>query len=128
MILAFIQISRAMMSGIVMIASFVVCWMPYYSYGVLYLIKPKFAIKLPIWFPMMLHAFGHLHACVNPLIYGYQAIKMFTLRKVLQQTAIRKRRLDQVLRNLINLLNINLPRIACKTDFCIFSRNFVQAL
>ena len=55
-------------------------------------------MKLPIWLPMMLHAFGHLHACVNPLIYGYQAIKMFTLRKVLQQTAIRKRHLNQVLR------------------------------
>ena len=86
-----------MMSGIVMVASFVVCWMPYYSYGVLYLIKPAFAITLPKWLPMFLHAFGHLHACVNPLIYGYQAIKMFTLRKVLQQTAIRKRHLKQVL-------------------------------
>ena len=37
MIYAFIHIPRAMMSGIVMIASFIVCWMPYYSYGVLYL-------------------------------------------------------------------------------------------
>ena len=45
---------------------------------------------------MLLRAFGHMHCSLNPVIYGYLAVKMFQRRRELQHTAIRRRKMQQV--------------------------------
>ena len=84
------------MSGTVMVCSYIICWSPYFSFGLLYVFNPIYTISLPVWFPMLLRAFGHMHCSLNPVIYGYLAVKMFQRRRELQHTAIRRRKMQQV--------------------------------
>ncbi|KAJ8000268.1 hypothetical protein DPEC_G00203080 [Dallia pectoralis] len=56
---------------IVIVASFVVCWTPYYILGIWYWFQPAMLRKTPEYVHNALFVFGNLNTCCDPLIYGF---------------------------------------------------------
>uniref|UniRef100_H3BAC0 Type II GnRH receptor n=1 Tax=Latimeria chalumnae TaxID=7897 RepID=H3BAC0_LATCH len=55
---------------IVIVASFIVCWTPYYLLGLWYWFQPGMIQKTPEYVNHTLFLFGLLHTCSDPIIYG----------------------------------------------------------
>ncbi|XP_029430374.1 gonadotropin-releasing hormone II receptor-like [Rhinatrema bivittatum] len=55
---------------IVIVASFIVCWTPYYLLGLWYWFQPDMIQETPEYIHRSLFLFGLLHTCSDPLIYG----------------------------------------------------------
>uniref|UniRef100_A0A8D0H1E2 Type II GnRH receptor n=1 Tax=Sphenodon punctatus TaxID=8508 RepID=A0A8D0H1E2_SPHPU len=68
------HISKARMKTlkmtIVIVASFVVCWTPYYLLGLWYWFQPDMIRRMPEYINHSLFLFGLLHTCTDPIIYG----------------------------------------------------------
>uniref|UniRef100_A0A8D2LS90 Type II GnRH receptor n=1 Tax=Varanus komodoensis TaxID=61221 RepID=A0A8D2LS90_VARKO len=55
---------------IVIVASFIICWTPYYLLGLWYWFQPDMIHKMPEYIGHFLFLFGLLHTCTDPIIYG----------------------------------------------------------
>ncbi|CAG00826.1 unnamed protein product, partial [Tetraodon nigroviridis] len=67
---------RTLKMSIVIVASFIICWTPYYLLGLWYWFFPEdLEGKVSHAFTHILFIFGLLNACLDPLIYG-----LFTIR------------------------------------------------
>uniref|UniRef100_A0A8C0H5F3 Type II GnRH receptor n=1 Tax=Chelonoidis abingdonii TaxID=106734 RepID=A0A8C0H5F3_CHEAB len=55
---------------IVIVASFVICWTPYYLLGLWYWFQPDMIQRMPEYINHSLFLFGLLHTCTDPVIYG----------------------------------------------------------
>ncbi|KAK1160841.1 vasopressin V1b receptor-like [Acipenser oxyrinchus oxyrinchus] len=55
---------------IVIVASFIVCWTPYYLLGLWYWFQPNMIEEMPEYIHHSLFLFGLLHTCSDPIIYG----------------------------------------------------------
>ncbi|XP_043933785.1 gonadotropin-releasing hormone II receptor-like isoform X2 [Protopterus annectens] len=68
------HISKARMKTlkmtIVIVASFIICWTPYYLLGLWYWFQPEMIQKMPEYINHSLFLFGLLHTCSDPIIYG----------------------------------------------------------
>lgn len=68
------HISKARMKTlkmtIVIVASFIVCWTPYYLLGLWYWFQPNMIRQMPEYVNHFLFLFGLLHTCTDPIIYG----------------------------------------------------------
>ncbi|XP_032621964.1 gonadotropin-releasing hormone II receptor-like [Chelonoidis abingdonii] len=68
------HISKARMKTlkmtIVIVASFVICWTPYYLLGLWYWFQPDMIQRMPEYINHSLFLFGLLHTCTDPVIYG----------------------------------------------------------
>ncbi|XP_015282634.1 PREDICTED: gonadotropin-releasing hormone II receptor-like [Gekko japonicus] len=68
------HISKARMKTlkmtIVIVASFIVCWTPYYLLGLWYWFQPDIISQMPEYINHVLFLFGLLHTCTDPIIYG----------------------------------------------------------
>uniref|UniRef100_A0A3P9A2H8 Type II GnRH receptor n=1 Tax=Esox lucius TaxID=8010 RepID=A0A3P9A2H8_ESOLU len=56
---------------IVIVASFVICWTPYYILGIWYWFQPAMLQETPEYVHHALFVFGNLNTCCDPLIYGF---------------------------------------------------------
>ncbi|XP_062385124.1 gonadotropin-releasing hormone II receptor-like [Sardina pilchardus] len=56
---------------IVIVASFVVCWTPYYLLGIWYWFQPQMLQVTPEYVHHALFVFGNLNTCCDPVIYGF---------------------------------------------------------
>uniref|UniRef100_A0AAY4E531 Type II GnRH receptor n=1 Tax=Denticeps clupeoides TaxID=299321 RepID=A0AAY4E531_9TELE len=56
---------------IVIVASFVVCWTPYYLLGIWYWFRPSMLQETPEYVHHALFVFGNLNTCCDPVIYGF---------------------------------------------------------
>ncbi|NXO03960.1 GNRR2 protein, partial [Rhinopomastus cyanomelas] len=68
------RISRARMKTlkmtIVIVATFIICWTPYYLLGLWYWFQPAMIQKMPEYVNHGFFLFGLLHTCTDPIIYG----------------------------------------------------------
>ncbi|MBN3275848.1 GNRR2 protein, partial [Polyodon spathula] len=55
---------------IIIVASFVICWTPYYLLGIWYWFHPQMLRETPEYVNHILFLFGHLNTCSDPVIYG----------------------------------------------------------
>uniref|UniRef100_A0A8C5PBG5 Type II GnRH receptor n=1 Tax=Leptobrachium leishanense TaxID=445787 RepID=A0A8C5PBG5_9ANUR len=55
---------------LVIVASFMVCWTPYYLLGIWYWFQPEMIHQIPEYIHHSLFLFGLLHTCTDPLVYG----------------------------------------------------------
>lgn len=55
---------------IVIVASFIICWTPYYLLGLWYWFQPDMIQSMPEYINHSLFLFGLLHTCTDPIIYG----------------------------------------------------------
>ncbi|CAH2274424.1 gonadotropin-releasing hormone II receptor-like [Pelobates cultripes] len=55
---------------LVIVASFMVCWTPYYLLGIWYWFQPDMIHQIPEYVHHSLFLFGLLHTCTDPLVYG----------------------------------------------------------
>ncbi|KAG8440760.1 hypothetical protein GDO86_006484 [Hymenochirus boettgeri] len=55
---------------LVIVASFMICWTPYYLLGLWYWFQPKMIHQTPEYIHHSLFLFGLLHTCTDPLVYG----------------------------------------------------------
>lgn len=56
---------------IIIVASFVVCWTPYYLLGIWYWFQPRMLQVMPEYIHHALFIFGNLNTCCDPVIYGF---------------------------------------------------------
>ncbi|KAG5264788.1 hypothetical protein AALO_G00258030 [Alosa alosa] len=56
---------------IVIVASFVVCWTPYYLLGIWYWFQPQMLQVTPEYVHHALFVFGNLNTCCDPVIYSF---------------------------------------------------------
>ncbi|XP_051729733.1 gonadotropin releasing hormone receptor 1 [Ctenopharyngodon idella] len=56
---------------IIIVASFVVCWTPYYLLGIWYWFQPRMLHLMPEYVHHALFVFGNLNTCCDPVIYGF---------------------------------------------------------
>ncbi|XP_078386097.1 gonadotropin-releasing hormone II receptor-like isoform X2 [Cetorhinus maximus] len=56
---------------IIIVASFIICWTPYYLLGLWYWFKPDILKNVPEYVNHVLFLFALLHTCSDPLIYGF---------------------------------------------------------
>ncbi|XP_055075469.1 gonadotropin releasing hormone receptor 1 [Misgurnus anguillicaudatus] len=56
---------------IIIVASFVVCWTPYYLLGIWYWFQPRMLKVMPEYIHHALFVFGNLNTCCDPVIYGF---------------------------------------------------------
>ncbi|XP_063041092.1 gonadotropin-releasing hormone II receptor-like [Engraulis encrasicolus] len=56
---------------IVIVASFVICWTPYYLLGIWYWFQPRMLQVTPEYVNHTLFVFGNLNTCCDPVIYGF---------------------------------------------------------
>ncbi|XP_051520311.1 gonadotropin-releasing hormone II receptor-like [Myxocyprinus asiaticus] len=56
---------------IIIVASFVVCWTPYYLLGIWYWFQPRMLQVMPEYVHHALFIFGNLNTCCDPVIYGF---------------------------------------------------------
>ncbi|XP_073786560.1 gonadotropin releasing hormone receptor 1 isoform X3 [Danio rerio] len=56
---------------IIIVASFVVCWTPYYLLGIWYWFQPRMLQVTPEYVHHALFVFGNLNTCCDPVIYGF---------------------------------------------------------
>ncbi|XP_016318178.1 gonadotropin-releasing hormone II receptor-like [Sinocyclocheilus anshuiensis] len=56
---------------IIIVASFVVCWTPYYLLGIWYWFQPYMLQVMPEYIHHALFVFGNLNTCCDPVIYGF---------------------------------------------------------
>ncbi|XP_041031008.1 gonadotropin-releasing hormone II receptor-like [Carcharodon carcharias] len=56
---------------IIIVASFIICWTPYYLLGLWYWFKPDILKNVPEYVNHILFLFALLHTCSDPLIYGF---------------------------------------------------------
>ncbi|NP_001138452.1 gonadotropin releasing hormone receptor 1 [Danio rerio] len=56
---------------IIIVASFVVCWTPYYLLGIWYWFQPRMLQVTPVYAHHALFVFGNLNTCCDPVIYGF---------------------------------------------------------
>ncbi|KAM9419377.1 gonadotropin-releasing hormone II receptor-like [Salvelinus alpinus] len=56
---------------IVIVASFVICWTPYYLLGIWYWFQPAMLQETPEYVHHALFVFGNLNTCCDPVIYGF---------------------------------------------------------
>lgn len=68
---------RTLKMSIVIVATFIVCWTPYYLLGLWYWFSPEMLTreKVPPSLSHILFLFGLFHTCLDPLVYG-----LFTAR------------------------------------------------
>nr|XP_060611597.1 gonadotropin-releasing hormone II receptor-like [Anolis sagrei ordinatus]XP_060611598.1 gonadotropin-releasing hormone II receptor-like [Anolis sagrei ordinatus] len=68
------HISKARMKTLTMtiliVASFIVCWTPYYLLGLWYWFQPDMIRQMPEYVSHFLFLFGLLHTCTDPIVYG----------------------------------------------------------
>ncbi|KAK2539373.1 gonadotropin-releasing hormone II receptor [Columba livia] len=68
------HISKARMKTlkmtIVIVATFIICWTPYYFLGLWYWFQPAMIQKMPEYVNHSFFLFGLLHTCTDPVIYG----------------------------------------------------------
>ncbi|NXN06882.1 GNRR2 protein, partial [Indicator maculatus] len=68
------HISKARMKTlkmtIVIVATFIICWTPYYLLGLWYWFQPAMIQKMPEYVNHSSFLFGLLHTCTDPIIYG----------------------------------------------------------
>ncbi|XP_020667817.3 gonadotropin-releasing hormone II receptor [Pogona vitticeps] len=68
------HISKARMKTLTMtiliVASFIICWTPYYLLGLWYWFQPNMIRKMPEYINHFFFLFGLLHTCTDPIIYG----------------------------------------------------------
>ncbi|XP_061451258.1 gonadotropin-releasing hormone II receptor-like [Rhineura floridana] len=68
------HISKARMKTlrmtVVIVASFIICWTPYYLLGLWYWFQPDMIRKMPEYINHFLFLFGLLHTCTDPIVYG----------------------------------------------------------
>ncbi|XP_076204182.1 gonadotropin-releasing hormone II receptor-like [Aptenodytes patagonicus] len=68
------RISKARMKTlkmtIVIVATFIICWTPYYLLGLWYWFQPAMIQKMPEYVNHSFFLFGLLHTCTDPVIYG----------------------------------------------------------
>ncbi|NXV83947.1 GNRR2 protein, partial [Atlantisia rogersi] len=68
------HISKARMKTlkmtIVIVATFIICWTPYYLLGLWYWFQPAMIQKMPEYVNHSFFLFGLLHTCTDPVIYG----------------------------------------------------------
>ncbi|XP_019389366.1 PREDICTED: gonadotropin-releasing hormone II receptor-like isoform X1 [Crocodylus porosus] len=68
------HISKARMKTlkmtIVIVATFIICWTPYYLLGLWYWFQPDMIQRMPEYINHSLFLFGLLHTCTDPVIYG----------------------------------------------------------
>ncbi|NXX86255.1 GNRR2 protein, partial [Urocolius indicus] len=68
------HISKARMKTlkmtIVIVATFTICWTPYYLLGLWYWFQPAMIQKIPEYVNHSFFLFGLLHTCTDPVIYG----------------------------------------------------------
>ncbi|NXP83292.1 GNRR2 protein, partial [Ramphastos sulfuratus] len=68
------HISKARMKTlkmtIVIVATFIICWTPYYLLGLWYWFHPAMIQKMPEYINHSFFLFGLLHTCTDPIIYG----------------------------------------------------------
>ncbi|XP_074012434.1 gonadotropin-releasing hormone II receptor-like [Numenius arquata] len=68
------HISKARMKTlkmtIVIVATFIICWTPYYLLGLWYWFQPAMIRKMPEYVNHSFFLFGLLHTCTDPVIYG----------------------------------------------------------
>ncbi|XP_003226613.1 gonadotropin-releasing hormone receptor [Anolis carolinensis] len=68
------HISKARMKTLTMtiliVASFIVCWTPYYLLGLWYWFQPDMIRQMPEYVNHFLFLFGLLHTCTDPIVYG----------------------------------------------------------
>ncbi|KAJ6662900.1 hypothetical protein lerEdw1_011104 [Lerista edwardsae] len=68
------HISKARMKTlkmtVVIVASFIVCWTPYYLLGLWYWFQPNMIRQMPEYVNHFLFLFGLLHTCTDPILYG----------------------------------------------------------
>ncbi|XP_053575888.1 gonadotropin-releasing hormone II receptor-like [Bombina bombina] len=55
---------------VVIVATFMVCWTPYYLMGLWYWFQPEMIYQTPEYVHHSLFLFGLLHTCTDPLVYG----------------------------------------------------------
>ncbi|XP_012673679.1 gonadotropin-releasing hormone II receptor-like [Clupea harengus] len=53
------------------VATFVVCWTPYYLLGIWYWFQPQMLQVTPEYVHHALFVFGNLNTCCDPIIYGF---------------------------------------------------------
>lgn len=56
---------------IVIVATFVVCWTPYYLLGIWYWFQPGILQQTPEYVHHILFVFGNLNTCCDPVVYGF---------------------------------------------------------
>ncbi|XP_033023792.1 gonadotropin-releasing hormone II receptor-like [Lacerta agilis] len=68
------HISKARMKTlrmtVVIVASFIICWTPYYLLGLWYWFQPDMIRRMPEYINHFLFLFGLLHTCTDPIVYG----------------------------------------------------------
>ncbi|NXE50616.1 GNRR2 protein, partial [Casuarius casuarius] len=68
------HISKARMKTlkmtIVIVATFIICWTPYYLLGLWYWFQPDMIQRMPEYINHSFFLFGLLHTCTDPVIYG----------------------------------------------------------
>ncbi|XP_029927841.1 gonadotropin-releasing hormone II receptor-like [Myripristis murdjan] len=62
---------KTLKMSIIIVASFVVCWTPYYLLGIWYWFQPEMLRVTPEYVHHALFVFGNLNSCCDPLIYGF---------------------------------------------------------
>ncbi|XP_071899436.1 gonadotropin-releasing hormone II receptor-like [Anas platyrhynchos] len=55
---------------VVIVATFVICWTPYYLLGLWYWFQPAMIHRTPEYINHSFFLFGLLHTCTDPVIYG----------------------------------------------------------
>ncbi|XP_072532235.1 gonadotropin releasing hormone receptor 1 [Salminus brasiliensis] len=56
---------------IIIVASFVICWTPYYLLGIWYWFQPQMLQVIPEYVHHIFFVFGNLNTCCDPVIYGF---------------------------------------------------------
>ncbi|NXD07998.1 GNRR2 protein, partial [Nothocercus nigrocapillus] len=68
------HISKARMKTlkmtIVIVATFIICWTPYYLLGLWYWFQPDMIQRMPEYVNHSFFLFGLLHTCTDPVVYG----------------------------------------------------------
>ncbi|XP_059194994.1 gonadotropin-releasing hormone II receptor-like [Centropristis striata] len=62
---------KTLKMAVVIVASFVVCWTPYYLLGIWYWFQPAVLLATPDFVHHGLFVFGNLNTCCDPVIYGF---------------------------------------------------------
>lgn len=56
---------------LIIVASFVICWTPYYLLGIWYWFQPQMLQVIPDYVHHVFFVFGNLNTCCDPVIYGF---------------------------------------------------------
>lgn len=62
---------KTLKMSVVIVASFLVCWTPYYLLGIWYWFQPDMLRITPEYIHHALFVFGNLNTCCDPVIYGF---------------------------------------------------------